>query len=179
MGTVLRRLIFQLIRGVILIAREVWRVRRAICAILYNYLASVELPAFAVSRERRLHDPLAQWPILQRAERRLAGCVLHSDNETCLPCVSSFAAVAAAAISLSDNPPVLPCDRSRSMKRSFPSAHPARMCVCRVASSAFIALSFSLSASDSLRARVDEILVVALEQVLDSGSSPSLSRLIV
>ena len=43
--------------------------------------AIIEITSLAVARERSLHDPLAERPILQRCKHRLPGGVLEADNK--------------------------------------------------------------------------------------------------
>ena len=77
---VVRGLIFELIRCPIRITEQ-FRFLSAQLRGAQDNVARVELPAFAVARERRLHDPLAQMSILQRAKQRLPGRVLELNDE--------------------------------------------------------------------------------------------------
>ena len=76
----MRRLVFQLIGRVIVVAEKL-RVLGAQLRRANHDIARIELAAFAVARKRGLHDLLAQRAILQRPEHRLAGRVLEPDNE--------------------------------------------------------------------------------------------------
>src|SRR5207244_3397653 len=75
-----RGLILELIGGVIFVAEKFGALGAELRGANHN-IASVELATFAVAGKRCLHDPLAQWSILQRAEQWLAGRVLHLDDK--------------------------------------------------------------------------------------------------
>ena len=77
---VVRGLIFELIRRPIRITQQL-RFLSAQLRCAQDNIARVELPAFAVPGERCLHDALAQWSILQRAEQRLPSRVLKLNDQ--------------------------------------------------------------------------------------------------
>ena len=73
-------LVFELICGPILVPKQL----RFLCSKLSGAnhdIAGVEVPAVTIAREGSLHDPFAQWSILQRAEWRLPCGVLKLNDE--------------------------------------------------------------------------------------------------
>src|SRR5207249_11990452 len=75
-----RGLTFELIRCPIRITEQ-FRFLSARLRGAQDSVERIELAAFAVARERRLQDPLAQRSILQRAKQRLPGRVLELNDE--------------------------------------------------------------------------------------------------
>src|SRR5205814_9379164 len=73
-------LVFELICGPILVPKQL----RFLCSKLSGAnhdAAGVEVPAMTIAPEGSLHDPFAQWSILQRAEWRLSCGVLKLNDE--------------------------------------------------------------------------------------------------
>ena len=82
-GNIRSCLIFELIGRVIFVAEKFGALRSKLCG-ANDYFPGIERAAFAVARERCLHDALANFSVLQRRQRGLARGVLKTQHKLAL-----------------------------------------------------------------------------------------------